>query len=599
MFKTIHEIFVLFSPSQRKQFWVLQILVLFMAIFELISVASIAPFIALASDIEIVNRNSFLAVVYKISGATSPEEFLYFVGCAVLSVLAISSALSVFTTWRLAMFAAKVGTEIADRLFKYYLNQSWLFHTKVSSSTLSKNISTETIRLSDFVIQPLMQINAKLMVSFLIAVAIIAVDPFTSLISILVVFLIYVILYRFVRVSLQKNGDDLSKYMGHRFSVMNEGFGGVKEVLLAGCEKYFTNRFVFAGKLFSHARGVNAGISQVPRYIIEFMAFGSVVILLLVFLRGGSDIVNILPILSLYAFAGLKLLPAVQQVYVNLSQVKGNISSFEILKKDLINAKLAELETFAELNNSSRIQPFSRLEVRNLSFEYRKGYTVLDRINLTIEANQTIGIVGPSGSGKSTLIDIILKLIEPSEGGLFLDDEKISGSEKKRLWQNSIGFVPQNIFLTEGTIFQNIAFGVSDKDIDSLQVNNAIKLADLEDVIKSFPEGVNTLVGERGVQLSGGQRQRIAIARALYRNPNIIVFDEATSALDGVSEKMIMKAINQFHGAKTVIMVAHRLKTVRQCDKIFIVNGGKICESGTYDELIKSSSFFREMALHA
>ena len=235
------------------------------------------------------------------------------------------------------------------------------------------------------------------------------------------------------------------------------------------------------------------------------------------------------------------------------------------------------------------------LNVNNVSFEYTKDQAVLRDVTLEISVNQTIGIVGPSGSGKSTLIDILLGLIDPYEGSISVDGHPI-GLHKKRAWQNSIGFVPQTVFLTEANILENIAFGLPKEKIDLKRVGLAIELAHLGDLIAQLPNGLYTKVGERGVQLSGGQRQRIAIARALYFDVDVIVFDEATSALDGESEKMIMDAIHDFHGSKTIIMIAHRLKTVERCDAIFLLENGAITDSGSYSDLLIRNERFRNMS---
>jgi HlyD family secretion protein len=302
-------------------------------------------------------------------------------------------------------------------------------------------------------------------------------------------------------------------------------------------------------------------------------------------------------VLSIYAFASLKLLPAVQQIYVNLSQVKGNLSAFDAIKIDLNNALVREeIETIEGKGDARETLKIKRcLNVNNVSFEYAKDQAVLRDVTLEISVNQTIGIVGPSGSGKSTLIDVLLGLIDPYEGSISVDGYPI-GLNKKRAWQNSIGFVPQTVFLTEANILENIAFGLPNEKIDLKRVGLAIELAHLSDLIARLPNGLYTKVGERGVQLSGGQRQRIAIARALYFDVDIIVFDEATSALDGESEKMIMDAIHDFHGSKTIIMIAHRLKTVERCDAIFLLENGAITDSGSYSDLLIRNEKFRNMS---
>lgn len=601
MLKLIVELFGLLTREQRRRFWILQLLVIIMATFELIGVASIFPFIAIVSDSSVIESNSLINLAYVWSNSQSQSEFLLLVGISVLIILAVSSIVSIFTSWQLAMFAAQIGTEIADRLFSYYLSQNWLFHASTSSSRLTKNISTESLRLSDFVIQPLMQLNAKIVLVVLLSTSIVIYDPKVAVFSIAIFLAVYLVLYLVVRKKLQENGDSLTVYMSKRFHLMSEGFGGVKDVILLGRKDFFIERFDEAGRLFSRARGVNAGISLIPRYLIEFVAFGSVILLILYLLRDGGSVNTLLPILTVYAFAGLKLLPAIQHAYVNLSQVKGNISAFETLKDDLGKAKDQEnnnsVASYGARDNT-RIRLSKKMELKNICFNYSEDRPVLSNVNLEIVANQVIGIVGNSGSGKSTLIDVILRLIDPKNGSMYVDGNIIDKSNT-RPWQNSIGFVPQSIFLTEGSVAENIAFGVPENEIDYQQVENVVKLAHLEEMIKQLPFALDTKVGERGVQLSGGQRQRIAIARALYFGADILVFDEATSALDGITEKMIMDAVHDFQGSKTIIMVAHRLKTVQKCDKIFFMENGRITDQGNYSELLESNETFRKMAKHA
>lgn len=599
MYKLVIDIYKLLNANQKKQFWLLQFLVVIMSVLELIGIASIFPFIAAISKGNVVNDNDLLNWLYHFLGANSHDDFLLLLGFGVLIILALSAMVSVFTTWRLAMFASKVGTEFADRLFSFYLSRNWLFHVSKSSSELIRNISTESIRFSDFVIQPLMQLNAKIFLVILISFSIFLYEPYVALSAVTLFSGVYFVLYKFVRVRLQLNGDKLSYYMGNRFHLMNEAFGGVKDVILLGTKDFFIEKFNYSGSLFSSARGINAGISQVPKFLIEFIAFGSIVVLILYLLKeNNGDIGTVLPILSVYAFAGLKLLPAIQQVYVNVSQVKGNISAYAAIENDLESALAINDHQNSMLNREDRVLVKDAIFLKDIKFGYKENIDVLKGINIKINANQVVGIVGNSGSGKSTLLDILLGLVKPSSGSIEID-KKILNEENMREWQNSIGFVAQSIFLTEGTIAQNIAFGIPDEKINSEQISNVVKMAHLTEMIKSLPDGVQSKVGERGVQLSGGQRQRIAIARALYFGADVLVFDEATSALDGITERLIMDAVHDFHGSKTIIMVAHRLKTVEKCDVIFFLEDGVITDSGSYNELFDNNKKFRKMANHS
>lgn len=601
MLKLIKELFKLLTPSQRRRFYTLQILVVIMAIFELIGIASIAPFMAIVSDPNVIESNSLLNQLYISTGLTSHSEFLFFVGLLVLATLTIAALVSMFTIWRLSLFGAKVGTEIADRLYAHYMKQDWLFHASGSSAQLTKQVATEAVRVTEGVIQPLMQMNARIVLAIIISAAIVIYNPLVAITGLLIFAVAYFLLFKLVRKRLQKNGAKISSVMTQRYRLMNEGFGGIKDVLLLGRKEDFLNRFEQSGEIFAQARGSNIAISQVPRYLMELIAFGSILGLVLFLLASKSqDISIVLPILSFYALAGFKLLPAFQQIYSSLAQVKGNIASFESIRADLIASQNEIQIKNTEYSSQKEHLPVqNNIQLNDITFTYPgKAKPALKNLTLNIPVNSVVGIVGPSGSGKSTAIDMLLGLIQPKTGELKIDDTIIT-DQNRRAWQNTIGFVPQSIFLSEGTIAENVAFGIPQDQIDHQQVNKALKLAHLDELVQGLEKGIHTKVGERGVQLSGGQRQRIGIARALYHEADVLVFDEATSALDGITEKMIMEAIHDFSGQKTIIMIAHRLKTVQKCDQIYYIDQGQLIDQGTYQELIEKNADFKRMASHA
>ena len=600
MFKLIKELFSLLTHGQRKRFWLLQILVILMAILEVVGIASIGPFMAIVSDGSLIEKNPLLKQLYQYSGSGTEQEFLFFMGSVVLSTLVLSAIVSMFTIWRISIFAAEFGTELADRLYSHYMNQDWLFHAKGSSSQLIKGISTESMRVTDLIINPLMQMNARIVTMVLISLFIILYDPIIAFFGLVVFTLAYSLLYGTVRVQLQKNGAQISNALGDRFKLMNEGFGSIKDVLLLGRRDDFIGRFDEAGKNFSYARGTNHAITLVPRYLMELVAFGSMIGLVLFLLDFESNsLTAVLPTLSVYALAGFKLLPAFQQIYSSLAQVKGNVASFESIKKDLQNSHNELCGNSNKIDNDTRLRlKFNKnIELNDINFSYKRGIPVLRKLNIKIPAKKIVGIVGPSGSGKSTAMDILLGLIHPQKGQLLIDGQPIT-KQNKRAWQNSIGFVAQAIFLSENSIAENIAFGIPKKEVDLRRVHKALQLSHLSEFVASLDEGVHTKVGERGVQLSGGQRQRIGIARALYHDADTLVFDEATSSLDGITEKLIMDAIHDFGGEKTIIMIAHRLKTIEECDCIFYLEGGRVIDQGTYQQLIERNEQFRKMAQH-
>ena len=299
-------------------------------------------------------------------------------------------------------------------------------------------------------------------------------------------------------------------------------------------------------------------------------------------------------VLSVYALAGFKLLPAFQQAYMGVSQIRGNLAAFDAVRDDLRASSLTVAKS--SVPTGQRLAPRNEIRFDDVVFSYPgKEDPALKNLNITIPANKVTGLVGASGSGKSTAIDLLLGLIEPQQGKVLVDGQPVT-KDNCRQWQNSLGFVPQSIFLSDSSITENIAFGLPPENVDEDKVKRAATMAHLDELLEQLPDGLATRVGERGVQLSGGQKQRIGIARALYHDADVLVLDEATSALDGITEKLIMDAIHDFAGKKTIIMIAHRLATVRQCDSLYLLEQGRVTGHGTYDELASENTTFQRMA---
>jgi HlyD family secretion protein len=598
MFKSIISLFNLLTQKQRSQFYALQILIILMAFLEIIGVASIIPFMTLVGDIAQIQNNLIISQVYEASGISSETNFLFVLGVGVLLMLFISAIISMYTIWRLSMFANKIGAEIADRLFTHYLKQNWLFHANRSSAQLTKKIAAETERLTNGVLVPMMQMNARIVLSVFMSLGIFIYDPKVAIIGLVVFAIAYFYLFKVVKVRLQNNGTAISDVNEQRYRLMNEGFGGIKDILLLGRENFFIKSFIKSGKILAYSQGNSQALSLVPRYFMELVAFGSMISLVLYLIASHEGNLGVvLPIFSVYALAIFKLLPAFQQIYVSLATVKSNLAAYYSIQKDLEDSKILEEDNTKYKKNY--LIPEKYIYLENIVFKYpTKTEIILNQLNLKISANDVVGIVGASGSGKSTLIDILLSLISPESGFLKIDDQIIN-EENKRDWQNTIGFVSQSIFLSEGSVAENVAFGISPKNINFDQVEQALKLAHLNEFLETLNNGIHTKVGERGVQLSGGQRQRIGIARALYNDAKVLIFDEATSSLDGITEKMIMNAIYEFSGKKTIILIAHRLKTVQKCNTIFFIEKGQVQDQGTYEELIKKNKNFKKMTENA
>jgi HlyD family secretion protein len=593
----IKKLFRILSRKQLVQLLRLQILISFMAFVEVIGVASFGPFLQLAGNPELVVDNKIFANIYNYFEFQNPQDFTIFFGFLVISILFFATIFSTLTIRFLLHYAQVLGAAISSSLYQYYMHQSWLFHVKNNSSSLMNKVNAECTRVTVGIIYPFMMLNARVVLAISIVTLLFITDPLITIIGISAFGVIYLLIFRIVRSRLSKQGEAISLLQGKRFKLMNEGFGSIRDVILLKKDEVFSSDFSEASYLHGKANGSISTMNEVPKFWVELVAFSTMISLVLILLiQNQGSLLLILPKLGIFAFASYKLLPAFQQIYMNSANIKAAMPALDNIYDDMIGWKKIESQKgFTKNLSDEPIQLFSSLNLSNISFSYTETKKrAIEDVSLEIYPNQLIGFVGESGSGKSTLADLLIGLISPEEGIIKIDGVELNSANIKN-WQTNIGYVPQSIFLTDATVAENIAFGVDYQDIDISKVNLAVKLANLESAIDKLQNGVNSIIGEKGVQLSGGQRQRIAIARALYNNPSLLVFDEATSALDGMTEKAIMESINSLAKNKTIIMIAHRLNTVKNCDKIFLFDNGKLIDSGSYKELKDSNVLFKNM----
>lgn len=595
MFNIVLRFFSLLTKKQKRNFFLLQFLALLMAIIEILGLASVFPFITLVGDIDQLQQDTIFGKIYKASGIKSELQFLFFLGLSVLLILVLSSIISMLTIWKLSLFSTRTGAEIADRLYSYYLKKSLLFHTSGNTAELIKKIALEAPRATTGILLPLMKLISRLVIVIILSLTIFMIDPKVAFIGFFVFATAYYILFRLVRMRLQRNGKNISKVNGKRYRLMNEAFGGIKDILLMNRSSNFISLFSEKGSTLAYSQGANSALKQIPRYFMELIAFSSMILLILyLIINHQGNISIIIPILTIYALASLKLLPAFQQIYSSIATIKGNVAAFKSIEKDLLASRTYKHQSVKQNQNQKFLDIETKIDLKNVTFNYPNKKPILKNINISIPAKNVIGIVGPTGSGKSTIIDILLGLIEPKEGHLIVNDLIIK-EENRREWQNSIGYVGQNIFLSQNSVAENIAFGISKDLIDFERVHQALELAKMSEEVKTFEKNIHTSVGERGLQLSGGQRQRIGIARALYHNPAVLIFDEATSSLDGSTEKKIMNTIYSLRNDKTIILISHRIKTLKECDYIFFIKDGQITDRGVYNELFQSNTNFINM----
>jgi ABC-type multidrug transport system fused ATPase/permease subunit len=601
MFLLVQDLFSIFTRSQRRRLLMLQALMVLMAFAEIGGVSAIGVFMAVVADPNILDRTNLIGKLYQFSGVGDPGEFIYLVGVVAVVVLVVTAMISMLTVWRAALFSARVGQEMADRLYRYYMHQPWLFHSWGSSAELTKRIASDAYVVSSQVVYPLMQINTKVILTFFMILGLIILNPWVILIALVIFGCGYAVLYRMVRQRLMLNGKKISEIATRRYKLMSEGFGGIKDVLLLGRQAVFVNRFQTSGDTLSMSLSTNDALAMAPKYFMDMVAFSSVILLFLYLTKSyEGDLASILPMLALYALAGFKVLPALQQIYHAVATIKGSSPAFDAIKEDLKNSLAFESEmdgSGKSANTAETIHALTQsIELRDVTFTYPgKVQPALQSLSLKIPANKSVGFVGATGSGKSTLVDLVIGLLSPDAGEILIDGVPLT-PRNVRAWQNRIGLVSQSIFLSDASIRENVAFGIPLENIDTRRVLEVLALAHLDELIAELPDGIETRVGERGVQLSGGQRQRVGIARSLYHNPEILVFDEATSALDGITEKSIMEAISDFSGKKTILLIAHRFTTIQQCDMIYFIDKGRVIDQGTYEALMARNAQFKAMS---
>ncbi|MDC0408504.1 ABC transporter ATP-binding protein/permease, partial [Candidatus Pelagibacter sp.] len=568
-------------------------MMLIMALLDMIGVASILPFIAVLTNPSLIDTNLILNNIFQVStifGVESYQEFLFVLGIIVFVTLVISIIFKALTTYAQVRFVQMREYSISKRLVEGYLRQPYSWFLSRNSSELGKTILSEVGQVIALGMRPMLEVIAKAMVTIALITLLIIADP--NLAMIVSVFLggTYLFIFYFIRKYINRIGNERLKKNESRFKTIGEAFGAVKEVKVGGLEQVYSKQFSDSALTFAQTQASAQVITHLPRFILEAIAFGGILLIILFVMAQSGNFNDALPILSLYVFAGYRLMPALQQIYASCTAISFLSPSLNKLYSDLKENNIGALN---ENQDQGILSLNKKISLRNIKYNYpNTSRAAIKDVSLDIPAKATIGLVGATGSGKTTTVDIILGLLEPQKGTLEVDSQIIT-NQNSRSWQRSIGYVPQYIYLSDDTIEGNIAFGIDPKDIDKEAVEKASKIANLHNfVIDELPQNYQTTVGERGVRLSGGQRQRIGIARALYHNPQLLILDEATSALDNETEQAVMDAVNNLSQNMTIILIAHRLNTVKNCDIIFKLDDGKLIDQGSFDEIINIKKNF-------
>ena len=588
----LRKIIFLLSGHERKQAFLLLLMILVMALLDVIGVASILPFMAVLTEPTLVETNLILNKMFKISnkfGIENNKQFLFALGVLVFVLLLFSLSFKALTSYVQVRFVQMRQYSIGKRLVRGYLNQPYSWFLSRHSADLGKTILSEISEVVGAGMAPVMELIAKGIVTILLISLLILADPKLAIIVGLSLSGLYGLIYKLAFKYVDQIGKERLKNNQMRFTAISEAFGAVKEVKVGRLEEVYIKRFSDPAKIYARNLAAVKVISQLPRYALEAIAFGGILLVILYLMAKTGSFSNALPIISLYAFAGYRLMPALQQVYNSITSITFVTPSVNKLYDDIKN-----LKPFNTNQNQSAMPLENQITLKNIYYNYpNSSKTILKNINLSISAKTTVGLVGTTGSGKTTTVDIILSLLKPQKGTLEIDDQVITNQNSKA-WLRSVGYVPQHIYLSDDTVAANIAFGVEAENIDQEVIEKVSKIANLHEfVTNELPKKYQTTIGERGVRLSGGQRQRIGIARALYHNPKVLILDEATSALDNLTEKAVMDAIDNLSKKITIILIAHRLSTVKKCNKIYLLEKGELKNEGTFEELIKINDNFR------
>ena len=594
--KTLKKLLALLTRHERRRAVVLMGMMLVMALLDMLGVASIMPFMAVLTNPELLQTNAALNMAFitiRHLGIHTPEQFLFAFGVIIFVLLLASLAFKALTTYAQTPFTRMREFSIGKRLVEGYLHQPYSWFLNRHSADLGKTILSEVGSVIGGGLVPMMTLFAQATVTFALLILLIVVDPLLALSVGCVLGLAYIGIFAVMSGWLKRLGQARIEANQARFTALSEAFGAAKEVKVGGLEQAYIGRFAKPAEIYARGQAAVTVIAQLPRYGLEAIAFGGMLLVILYLMTKSGSFERALPVIALYAFAGYRLMPALQQIYQAFAQLRFVGPALDALHKDMSSLQ----PNNAQQDRSNPLSLTQSIQLNQVSFSYPNApHPALTGIDLAIPAHSMVGFVGSTGSGKTTTVDVILGLLEPQEGHLSIDGQPVT-AVNRRQWQSAIGYVPQHIYLADDSVAANIAFGVNPKNIDQQAVERAAKIASLHEfVVNDLPQGYATTVGERGVRLSGGQRQRIGIARALYHNPQVLILDEATSALDTLTEQAVMEAVNNLSHEITIILIAHRLSTVRQCEQIYLLARGEVKASGTYEQLIVSNQQFARLA---
>lgn len=569
MNNTASNIWKILTPLDKRKLGIVTILVIFMTIIESLGVVSIMPFLAVLANPESVQQNFLLKKIYILLDTKNTNQFIMYLGSISLVVVIFSACLKIITQYSLNRFSSLQRHYFASRLLDIYLMQNYSFFIQRNSADLTKILLNDVDQVVWGVLKPLLTILSYGLIVLAMIILLIFYDPLMAFTTAGVIITFYTLMFWVVKKFMKKISQEFSVANQERYQSCQEVFGGIKDVMINHAHDYYYDRFDRNSRIYARHYASQESLGQIPLHIIETIGYGCLIILAIFLVLQDHNVGIILPVIGLYGVAAYRMLPAAQNIYRAITTYK--------FSEHILNGVVQEFE-LNEVRNGQKINGEiinfdHQIELIDVSFAYPNSpeKQILNHINIKIKKNTSLGITGKSGSGKSTLMDIMLGLLQPTSGIIKIDDRELNEQNVKS-WQSLVSYVPQFIYLADMSIAENIAFGTAKDAIDYQRLENAAKLAQIDEFItQNLKDGYNTIIGERGILLSGGQRQRLGIARALYKQPQVIFMDEATSALDNETEKAVNEAIQGLNGKITMVIIAHRKSAITECDRIVIL----------------------------
>jgi ATP-binding cassette subfamily B protein len=571
-----------FSKRRKKQSWLLLVLMIIASLSEIISVGAVLPFLGALTSPEQVYQHPLMQPIIQILGLTDPSQLILPLTIFFIVAALLAGSIRLMLLYVMTRLSFAIGADLSINIYRRTLYQEYAVHVSRNSSEVINGIITKTNTVIGGIITPFFTFISSIILLIGVMGALLVIHTSVALSAFISFGSLYWLVVRYTKNHLKDNSQIIANQSTQMIKSLQEGLGGVRDMLIDGTQKFYCQLYRNADLPLRRALGNNRFISGSPKYIMEALGMTLIAGLAYVTTQQESGMVSAIPVLGVLALGAQRLLPALQQAYSAYSTMKGSNSSLE----DILNLLDQPLPEYADQSLPKPINFEKEIKLIGVNFRYTEDSPwVLKNISLSIEKGARIGFIGMTGGGKSTLLDIIMGLLPPTNGELIIDQQPID-SQNRRAWQTHIAHVPQDIFLSDSSIEENIAFGIEKEKIDHQRVKKAAQQAQIAELIEEWKDGYQTFAGERGVRLSGGQRQRIGIARALYKKTNILIFDEATSALDNETEREVMEVIEDLGKEITILIIAHRLTTLKGCDRIVSLDKNHTVHVGSYQEMI-------------